>query len=104
MPDETQKPAQPTFEISEPEKGLVRVYANVSHLTWTGMDLTVQLYELVQPNRDLPGHANKPNELLHTASVTLTWPVAKTFHKLLGGVLERYEKAYGPINTEFRSI
>jgi hypothetical protein len=105
MPDETKQPAPGlNFETSEPEEGIAHIYANISHLTWTGMDLTVQLYQLDQPNRDIPALSNAPNKLLHRASITFTWPAAKTFHKMLGDILERYEKGYGPISTEFKQI
>lgn len=108
MPHEGELHNQPilagTFEIVEPKEGAVRAYANFSHLSWNGMDLTVQLYQLEQPNREIPEYKDLPNRLHHTASVTLTWAAAKTFHKLLGVVLERYEKVYGPINTDFKSI
>jgi hypothetical protein len=102
MPDDNKKPF--AFKITEPRDGVARTYANVSHLVWSGMDLTTHLYQLVQPNRDIPADADAPNELLHTASVTFTWPAAKTFHSLLGEVLERYEKVHGPIKTDFKAI
>jgi Protein of unknown function (DUF3467) len=92
------------FKIVEPPEGASQVYANVSHLTWTGMDITVQLYQLDQPNRELPELVNAPTTLVHEANVTFTWAAAKTFHKMLGDVLQRYEKVYGPIKTEFQQI
>jgi hypothetical protein len=109
MPDDTKQPTpQPAtqfkFEIVEPKDGPARIYANVSHLTWTGMDITVQLYELIQPNREIESEKGAPNELQHAASVTFTWNAAKTFNKMLAEVLDRYEKANGPIKTEFQAI
>lgn len=105
MPDEGQpSSASPVFKVVQPSEGALNIYANVSHLTWTGMDITVQLYQLDQPNRDIPEHANDPTDLVHEANVTFSWHAAKSFHKLLGDVLERYEKVYGPIMTEFKPI
>jgi hypothetical protein len=107
MTDERESSVNPdltNFEIVEPQEGSVRAYANLSHLTWTGSDLTVDLYQLEQPNRELPKYKDNPNRLLHTASVTLTWASAKTFHQFLGDILTRYEKVYGPINTDFKQI
>ncbi len=102
MPDEKQ-PSE-TFKLVQPSGGVHHVYANASHLSWTGMDITVELYHLAQPNRDLPSLAGAPNELLHDTSVTLTWSAAKSFYETLGGALERYEKVYGPIKTKFQQI
>lgn len=106
MPSEspdTNQPA-PTFEIAQPQEGVARIYTNGVTLTWTGSDMTALLYEIVQPNRDIPSQKDAPNQLLHTASVTLTWASAKIFHAQLGEVIARYEKAYGPIRTEFGPI
>lgn len=107
MSDEIKQPQpvqSPQFKVTEPDEGIAHIYANVSHLTWTGMDLTVQLYHLLQPNRDIPLEKDSPNNLMQTASVTFTWAAAKTFHKLLSEVLERYEKANGPIKIDFGPI
>jgi hypothetical protein len=103
MPDEIQ---QPQFEVkaTESKEGVVHLYANVSHLVWTGMDITAQLYQIVQPNRDIPEQINAPNEIRQSASITFSWTSAKLFHKQLTEVIERYEKVYGPINTDFRLI
>lgn len=108
MPNEIKEPVQttqlPHIEIVEPKEAVVRAYANISHLSWSGSDLTVQLYQLEQPNRDVPSQQHAANRLIHTASVTLTWASAKSFYQNLGSVLERYEKAYGPISTDFKQI
>ena len=103
---DTEQPIPPaTFVIKEPAGGALRLYANVSHVIWSGMDLTVQLYQLDQPNRDLAQYKYDPNVLHHTADVTLTWAAAKMFQKALEEILERYEKAYGEtINTQFKNI
>lgn len=104
--DEKNQPASPVadFDVIEPKDGVTEIYSNLSHLSWTGMDVSVQLYQFVQPNRDLPKEAHKPNQLLHKATVTFTWSSAKMFYKMLGDVLERYEKAHGQIPTEFKAV
>lgn len=107
MPHEDKPSAEPTeikFVIVEPKEGTVRAYANFSHLSWSGSDITAQLYHLEQPNREVPAEKDAPNRLMHTASVTLTWASAKAFYENLGQVIARYEKVYGPINTEFKQI
>lgn len=104
-PDEQNKtPNLADFELVEPKDGAPAIYCNIANLSWTGMDLTAQLYQFIQPNRDFPKEAGKPNQLVHRASVTLAWTSAKLFHKLLGEVLARYEKANGQISTEFKPI
>lgn len=106
MPSESPDPnlPVPAFEITQPQEGVARFYVNVATLTWSGSDLTAHLYQVVQPNREIPSQKDAPNQLLHSASVTLTWSSAKIFHAQLGEVLERYEKVYGPIRTEFGAI
>jgi hypothetical protein len=106
MPAENPDTNQPVpgFEMTEPQKGVARFYANAVTLTWTGSDMTAHLYEIVQPNREIPSQKDAPNQLLHSASVTLTWASAKIFNKQLGEVIERYEKAHGAIRTEFGPI
>lgn len=106
MPNESPEKSQPVpaFEITEPQEGVARFYANVATITWSGPDLTAHLYQVVQPNREIPSQKDAPNQLLHGASVTLTWSSAKIFHTQLGEVLERHEKVYGPIRTEFGPI
>jgi hypothetical protein len=104
MTDQSSQADLSNFVIVDKDEGLVRAYANFSHLTWTGSDITVEMYQLEQPNRDIPAHKDDQNRLIRTASITLTWASAKTFHQFLGDILGRYEKAYGPINTEFKQI
>jgi hypothetical protein len=107
MSDEKKAAPQPDlnkFRIVEPQQGTVRTYANLYYLAWTGSDITVHLYHLEQPNREFPTHKDEPSIMFHNAAVTLTWASAKTFHQALGHVLERHEKVYGPINTEFKQI
>jgi hypothetical protein len=94
----------PNFEITQPPDGVARFYANAVTLTWSGSDLTAHLYQVVQPNREIPSLKNDPNQLLNNASVTLTWSSAKIFYAQLGEVLERYEKVHGTIRTEFGAI
>jgi Protein of unknown function (DUF3467) len=106
MPDNTQQSEQPkqfVFEIVEPREGVFRTYAQVSYVHWSGMDMTFNVYQMIQPNREI-GPKDAPNKLLHTAAITLSWNSAKIFHGLLGQVLERYEKANGPIKTDFTQI
>jgi hypothetical protein len=93
-----------SFEIIEPREGVARFYTNAVNLAWSGSDLTAHLYQLVQPNRDVPSQKDAPNKLLHSGSVTLTWSSAKIFQKQLGEAIERYEKVYGPILTDFQAI
>jgi hypothetical protein len=94
----------PNFELIEPKDGVPRIYASFSNITWSGPDLTVDLYKLEQPNREIPALKDSPNYLLNTGRVTMAWTSAKSFHDLLGKVLARYEAVYGPINTEFKQI
>lgn len=105
MSDQTNQnaPAAPTFKIIEPQDGVPRIYAAFSHLTWTGPDLTIDLYQLEQPNREIQDQ-NTPNSLLNTGRVTMTWQAAKMFHQTLSNVLSRYEAVNGPITTEFKQI
>lgn len=95
---------RPEIKITKPAQGTTNIYANIAHISWVGSDLTVHLYQLIQPNRDIPSEVEAPNELLHSASVTLTFTSAKIFNKQLAEVIERYEQAYGIINTEFKPI
>jgi hypothetical protein len=106
MPSENPNTNSPvlSFEIVQPKEGIARVYANGAKLTWTGSDLTAHLYQIVQPDRDIPSQKDDPNQLLHSASVTLTWYSAKIFYGQLGEAIERYEKAYGAIRTEYGAI
>ena len=106
MPDEPKQdgPKLPNFELLVPPEGAPNIYANLSHLSWSGMDITVKLYQLVQRNRDIPGEIDKPNQVLQVAAVTFSWASAKAFHNVLTDVLQRYEKVYGPITTEFKPI
>jgi hypothetical protein len=106
MPDETSdtQPSAPIFEIAEPREGVTHLYANAVVLTWTGSDLTANIYQIIQPNRDIPSQKEAPNRLLNSASVTLTWSSAKIFQAHLKEAIDRYEKVYGPIKTEFQAI
>jgi hypothetical protein len=94
----------PNFEIALPQEGVKRIYANVATITWGGSDLSVQLYQVVQPYREIPSQKHAPNHLLHSADVTVSWATAKIFHAQLGEVLRRYEDKHGSIRTEFEAI
>jgi hypothetical protein len=93
-----------SYTITEPKDGVPRIYAAYSHITWSGVDLTVDLYHLEQPNREIPDLKDVPNSLYNVGRIVMSWAAAKQFHDLLGGVVDRYEAAYGPINTEYKQI
>jgi Protein of unknown function (DUF3467) len=105
-PNQTTPPKQLSpkdFRIVEPRDGTAHVYANFSYLSWTGIDISVHLYELVQPNREVTGQEVQ-NTLLERAIVTFGWSAAKVFHKMLGEIIARYEKENGEIKTVFPPI
>ena|SRR2546426_541070 len=107
MADETKPSTGPAselkFEIVEPEGGTRHIYVNFWHISWTGMDISLACYQVLQPNREVEG-ADVPNTLVENAIVTFSWPVAKTLHKFLTDLITRYEKANGEIKTSFPPI
>jgi hypothetical protein len=81
----------------ESPDGIVEVYANAVHLTWSLDDVRIRLAQVVvdretpNPGTDFRG----VNE--ERAAVTLSWRMAKLLRDQLAAAIEQFEKTNGPI-------
>jgi hypothetical protein len=81
-------------------KGVVEVYANMTHLTWSLDDVRVRLGQIVEsPDTPNPGPTLKPVSE-ERAAVTFTWRGAKFFRNQLTSIIDSYEKTNGEIKLD----
>ncbi len=100
MSDNAQQQKQAPWIKSS--KGVVEVYANTMHLTWSLDDLRLRLGQMVDhPDTPNPGEkfAAASEE---RAAVTFTWRNAKILRDQLTAVIDLYEKTNGVIKTDIK--
>ncbi len=101
MSDHTvDKPKQAKW-IESPD-GILEVYANQTHITWTVDDIRVRLAQLVpsaetrSPGMDFVGVAEE------RAAFTLSWRMAKLLRDQLASAIDNFEKTNGTIKTDLK--
>jgi hypothetical protein len=79
-------------------KGVLEIYTNQVHATWTKDDVRVRLAQIVDnPDFPNPGSTFKgANE--ERAAVTFSWRAAKLLRDQLTRLIDAYESANGEIN------
>lgn len=80
--------------------GVLEIYTNQLHVTWTRDDIRLRLAQIVEnPEHPNPGRSFRAvNE--ERAAVTLSWRAAKILSNQLAQLVESYEKANGEINVD----
>jgi hypothetical protein len=82
--------------------GIIEVYANTAHMTWSLDDVRVRFAQLV----DSPKTPNPGDEFIavaeERASVTFAWRNAVVFRDGLSKLIEAYEKTNGPIKMDVK--
>jgi hypothetical protein len=95
--NEDQKPA--LSWIKSPT-GVVDVYANTMHATWSLDDIRVRLGQIVDsPKNPNPG-ADFRGAVEERAAVTLSWRNAKILRDQLIVIIDAYEKVNGEIKVD----
>lgn len=80
--------------------GVLDIYANMAHLTWTLDDVRVRLGQVVDsPETPNPGPGFK-GIAQERAAVTMSWRNAKLLRDQLTTVLNNYEKLHGEIEVK----
>jgi hypothetical protein len=95
---ESEKPAVPDIPWVVSSKGVVEIYTNQVHATWTKDDIRIRLAQIVEnPDHPNPGASFRAiNE--ERAAVTFSWRAAKILRNQLTQLVESYEKVNGEIN------
>jgi hypothetical protein len=96
------QPPNTVLSWAKSPEGIFEVYANAMHVTWTQDDVRIRLGQVVDdPNTPNPGAGFRGiNE--ERAAVTFPWRYAKSLRNQLTNIIERYEKANGPINLDIK--
>jgi hypothetical protein len=104
MPDngkEEQK-QPPTLEWIKSPNGVLEVYANNIHVTWSLDDVRVRYAQTVSsPKTPNPG-LEQVAAFEERAAISLSWRMAKVLRDQLTKVIEHYEKANGPIKLDLK--
>jgi hypothetical protein len=93
---------RPPIAWVESSDGILEVYANMAHITWSLDDVRIRLAQLVtSPETRNPGpkYIGVAEE---RAAVTLTWRNAKIFRNQLIDVIENFEKTNGEIKVDLK--
>jgi hypothetical protein len=80
--------------------GLVEVYSNMVHLTWSLDDVRIRFAQMV-PETPNPGEIFGA-VAEERAAATLTWRGAKLLRDQLSIVIDNYEKVNGEIKTNIK--
>jgi hypothetical protein len=82
------------FKWVKCEKGIVELYANMIHPTWTLFDVRLVLGQLMGVRGDPAG---KGFVIEEQGGVTMSWPQAKALRDTLITLIASYEEANGEI-------
>lgn len=92
----------PKIQWVESPEGIVEIYANAAHITWTLDDIRVRLAQLVPS----PATRNPGDKFIgdaeERAAVTLSWRNAKIFRNSLNAVIEAFERDNGEIKLNVK--
>jgi hypothetical protein len=77
-------------------------FTDYIHAFWTGSDFSLRFYKMTQPNVEI--EPNRPAVVEERAIVTMPWPQVKILRDLLVQVVERREKVYGEIRTDYSQL
>jgi len=95
MPEDQKRP--PAEWVKSPD-GILDVYANTAHVTWSLDDVRVRVGQLVtSPETRSPGASYK-SVVEERAAVTFSWRNAKLLATQLSHIIANYEKVNGEIN------
>lgn len=82
--------------------GVLDVYANSIHVTWSLDDVRIRLGQVVDsPETPNPGEGFK-GAIEERAAVTFTWRAAKIVISQLARAVQHYEKVNGEIQLDVR--
>jgi hypothetical protein len=93
---------KPKYELIRPKDGVYQTFTDFIHAFWTGSDFSLRFYKAIHPNADL--EPNAPPVIEERAIVTMPWPQVKILRDLLILVVERREKVYGEIRTDYSEM
>ena len=80
--------------------GIIEIYANMMHVTWTLDDLRVRIGQVIDsPETPNPGVGFK-GVTQERAAVTFSWRNAKLLRDQLSQVIDLYEKVNGEIKVD----
>jgi hypothetical protein len=90
----------PKLPWTKSPAGVIEIYANMAHVTWTLDDLRVRLGQVIDsPDTPNPGAGFK-GITQERAAVTFTWRNAKLLSDQLTRAIDAYEKVNGDIKVE----
>jgi hypothetical protein len=99
MTENEQQPALKAPWVKSPQ-GIVEVYANSMHITWSLDDVRIRLAQLVTD----PEHPNPGPEYRgvteERAAATFSWRTAKLLRDSLTKLIEHYEQVNGEIKVK----
>lgn len=102
MADDKTEESKKVADWVESPDGVLDIYANTAHLTWSLDDVRVRFAQLINS----PSTPNPGGEFIAVAeervAVTFSWRNAVVFRNALSTVIEAYEKTNGPIKVEVK--
>ncbi len=82
------------FKWVKSEKGIVDLYGNIIHPTWTLFDVRLVVGQLMGVRGDPVGKGFVVEE---QGGITLSWPQVKVLRGMLDALVKAYEEANGEI-------
>jgi len=94
MAEETKPSDTPRFKWVKSEKGIVELYGNTIHPTWTLFDVRLVIGQLMGTRGD---PIDKGFVIEEQGGLTISWPQAKALRDSLAALVAAYEEANGEI-------
>lgn len=96
----TEKKEKPSIAWVRSPNGIVEIYANLAHITWSLDDVRVRLGILVPSAETLSPGKDFRSVVEEKAAVTISWRSAKILALEFARLIQSYEKVNGEINVK----
>ena len=100
MSDKEVKPPTPEW-IKSPD-GVLEVYANNIHVTWSLDDVRVRYAQTVSSPKTPNPSLEQLSAFEERAAITVSWRIAKILRDQLTKVIDHYEQVNGQIKTDIK--
>jgi len=98
----TDQDQQPKLPWIKSPNGVIDIYTNSAHLTWSVDDVRIRLAQIIDnPETPNPGRGFRGAQE-ERAAVTFTWRVAKVLRDQLTKAIEAFEEVNGEIKVDVK--
>lgn len=102
MSDQDADTPKKKIQWEKAQSGIVDVYANMLHVTWTIDDVRIRFAQMVTSSETRTPSSEYVGVAEERAGVTLSWRVARFLRDALISAIDKYETTNGEIRADLK--